>query len=399
MELFFGIPHPAAALVPISAAVTSSFCVAAYQSAGSIVMGLASGAATNWRLFYNSMENYVGSSSPVRVCWNGSLLLTTFIGTGGSPAILAKPYFITSDGVLNDSYSPIQVSPNSGSPGGNFVSPVASCAAPVASCDSRSGFMAIWASIDSGVSNLWSNFSCDGISWNPANARQINQSAMQSVNQNYASVCGNSSASGNVSVFFAMWQHVNEGWGSFSIDQGQTWSTPTVFFSDMALNSTPASFATENGFMVAYPSKVGTAPTSIKSQFFGFISPGMNNTIVPDMVYPGGIPGSNIISDISLSGTSIGFVASWIASDNNVYACFFPQTTLMWTNIVQVSTGGKLDNTDAVGISALADRCLITWRVGSNAFSSFVPFPAANIPYSRGLNSGKNPSNPGKGLF
>lgn len=373
----------------------SNRCVAAYQSAGSIVLGVAPGVATNWSLYNNSTENYVGPNSPVRVCWNGHLFLTTFVGTGGSPSVMAKPYYINIAGGINDNAPPIQVSPNSGSPGGNSISSVVSCAAPVASCSfPRSGFMSVWTSLDSGINNLWSNFSCDGVSWNPANARQINQSALQSVNQNYASVCG------NFAVFFTMWQHVqgliNQGWGSFSVDQGQTWSTPTIFFSDMALNSTPAIAATENGFLIAYIGKVGR---TIESQFFGFIIPGMDNTIVPKEIFYRQIPVPYIISDISLSATSIGFVASWIASDNNVYACFFPQTTLMWTNIVQVSTGGKLDNTDPVGISALADRCLITWRVGTNAFSSFVPFPASNIPYSRGLNSGKNPSNPGKGLF
>ncbi len=381
-------------IVALPTSVTSVVAIAnvvnvlAFQGDGFITMAFSSGAAWSWEPF-TFFQQVTGPNSPVRVGWNGSQILTTFVGTGLSPAVMAIPFSITDEGIVKVVSSPIQVSPNSGSPGGNSITSVVSCTAPVASCGfPKGGFMAVWTSIDSGINNLWSNFSCDGINWNPANATQINQSAMQSVNQNYASVCGNSA------VFFAMWQHMNEGWGSFTLDQGRTWTTPTIFFSDMASNSTPTVFATENGFMIVYISNAGVKPT-IKSQLFGFISPGMNNTIVPVKIFNGNIPAPNIISDVSLSGTAIGFVASWIASDNNVYACFFPLSTLEWTNIVQVSTGGVADNNGAVGISALADRCLITWNNNEKAtYSCYMNFPASNVqPYLRGLNSSK------RGLF
>jgi hypothetical protein len=123
----------------------------------------------------------------------------------------------------------------------------------------------------------------------------------------------------------ATWSdYLGNAYGSFSSDNGVTWSSPIVFATNV-------------------------------------------------MVSP-------YQTDASVAGATSGFVAAWIGNDSNAYGSFYNNDTETWSTPVQITTDGSVvadgvyeeNGYSFVSVNAQGNNCLFAWLGNDgNTYSSF----------------------------
>lgn len=256
-------------------------------------------------------------------------------------------------------------------------------------CASSQGFMATWTATGGSPYNVWAAFSLDGLTWGAP--VQVNPDLLPCP---YDEV----SVAGNADGFMVSWLYYNsdttfyEGYSSFSSDLGATWGTPVRIHDQVGTVTDITLSATSAGFLATWTS-------SDNNGFSSFSSNNGASWSSPFELVTGlwsySIP---IIS----SGTGAGFVTAWFDADGNAGARF-SSNGLSWDPAVSVASSVVRANSNFVGVSAVAGSCIFTlWENDSNGYSSYSPFPLSSsgpVTAPSTFFRSVTPNKPGKGLF
>lgn len=212
--------------------------------------------------------------------------------------------------------------------------------------------------------NAFSVFSANGTTNWGFNQVQITTGGQAgTLSSDYAATVA---ASGN--TYVVAWVNTsNDGKTSYSTNNGTTWNTPISITGATSLTTEVSIVGTTAGFLAAWCETGGNIYSS-------FSSDGTSWPETPTLI----ASGANTEVVVGLSGSSTDFIATWITSGGAANASYSSNNGATWSTPVVVSSTDTPDSLDynIIGVSLGASNYLFTWTSSSNAYSSSGPIPA-----------------------
>jgi len=225
----------------------------------------------------------------------------------------------------------------------------------VTTAATNAGFMAIWTSdlLSVGI-YVKTSFSADGVNWN----------APVSIPTAFFPTANKISIAGNANGFLAGFTDdtIDQGYVSFSSDNGMTWGTPVLVAPTLGNNCTLGLGANASGFMAAWVDSSGKIATSFSSDNGATWSSPVQ--IQMSIAFSGSVP--------RVSANSGSFVVAWTQGFSlEAQASCTQNQGITWSNPYIFES---ILNAPIFDVSVFGSRAMFTWHdTANNPISTYSP--------------------------